>query len=158
MEAVAQTSASLSNRAAARRSKSMPARDKQVGLIASPECTPAGCDGGVQPAQYFERGSRNGTASWREERADTLGRKRNTIDTGGSCPSSVAKSLGSSAAIAKKRSKKGSKRLVLPFTYAEDDPRVLHLQRCDGQVVLEFLPTNLARQESLERQAPSEIL
>jgi hypothetical protein len=53
--------------------------------------------------------------------------------------STIAAAAGAGAVAAKKRAK-ASRKLMLPFAYAEDDPRVLHVECADGRVIPEFLP------------------
>lgn len=53
--------------------------------------------------------------------------------------STTAAAAGAGAVAAKKRARK-SQKLMLPFVYAEDDPRIGHVESADGRIVPEFLP------------------
>eukprot|EP00928_Gymnodinium_smaydae_P033407 TRINITY_DN23939_c0_g1_i1.p1 TRINITY_DN23939_c0_g1~~TRINITY_DN23939_c0_g1_i1.p1 ORF type:complete len:643 (+),score=82.10 TRINITY_DN23939_c0_g1_i1:68-1930(+) len=57
--------------------------------------------------------------------------------------STAATAAGAGAVAAKKRQKGASKKLVLPFAYADDDPRIFHVESCVGQSSPEFLPSTL---------------
>jgi len=57
-----------------------------------------------------------------------------------SMPKSTAAAAAGAGAVAAKKRAKASRKLMLPFAYAEDDPRVHHVECADGRVVPEYLP------------------
>lgn len=68
---------------------------------------------------------------------------RRTAESKNSCSmpkSTAAAAAGAGAVAAKKRAKSG-KKLMLPFAYAEDDPRVGHVESADGRIAPEYLPS-----------------
>eukprot|EP00929_Paragymnodinium_shiwhaense_P000487 TRINITY_DN100726_c0_g1_i1.p1 TRINITY_DN100726_c0_g1~~TRINITY_DN100726_c0_g1_i1.p1 ORF type:complete len:560 (+),score=126.14 TRINITY_DN100726_c0_g1_i1:96-1775(+) len=106
-----------SSSAAMRRSKSMPASEKRASGAQGVESE--------APSRSVEKAASQKTG------------KR----TSPSMPkSTAATAAGAGAVAAKKRSKSSSKKLVLPFAYAEDDPRVYHAETCEGRIAPEFLP------------------
>jgi len=58
----------------------------------------------------------------------------------GSMPKSTAATAAGAAAVAvKKRQRNTSRKLMLPFAYAEDDPRVQHVASTEGRTADEFV-------------------
>lgn len=57
-----------------------------------------------------------------------------------SMPKSTAAAAAGAGAVAAKKRAKASRKLMLPFAYAEDDPRVGHVECADGRIVPEYLP------------------
>jgi len=56
------------------------------------------------------------------------------------CRRSTATAAAGAGAVAVKKKAKASGKLMLPFAYAEDDPRVAHVEAADGRIIPEFLP------------------
>jgi len=66
------------------------------------------------------------------------------VGSSSSMPKSTASTAaGAGAVAAKKRQKNTSRKLVLPFAYAEDDSRVFHVESCEGIPAPEYLAANL---------------
>lgn len=104
-----------------RRSKSMPATRKSTDDVSGK----AG-NKGVRSAFNRHRG---------------LHKSANSDAASSSMPkSTAAAAAGAGSVAAKKRAKGSSKKLMLPFVYAEDDPRVFHVESADGRIVPEYLP------------------
>lgn len=57
-----------------------------------------------------------------------------------SMPKSTNAAAAGAGAVAAKKRARASRKLMLPFAYAEDDPRVGHVESADGRVLPEYLP------------------
>jgi hypothetical protein len=66
--------------------------------------------------------------------------RRSATHGNSSMPKSTAAAAAGAGAVAAKKRAKASRKLMLPFAYAEDDPRVYHVECADGRVVPEYLP------------------
>jgi len=108
------------------RSKSVPAASKGVESNDELPGNSRECNGEVRASDFSRRRGSGGGGT-----------------TAASVKSTAATSAGSGAAAVKKRPKK-SRKLVLPFAYADDDLRVICVESCEGQVLPEYLPSYLA--------------
>lgn len=145
--AVGRSGASYAQATAATRSRSVPACEKrgQVGSGGSPgadECQAANTE---KAAVVAHTAASLPTWCGEGRRSENTTRKR---ASGAPSPSSLPRSTASAAAgagavAAKTRRKGSSKRLVLPFAYSDNDPRVVHVESCEGRVSPEYSPSGL---------------
>lgn len=54
--------------------------------------------------------------------------------------STAAAAAGAGSVAARVRKKGSSRKMVLPFSYAADDPRFFHVESTEGRIIPEFLP------------------
>lgn len=106
-----------------RRSKSMPATRKWLADDALAK--PCRVKSPPPPASFGRRQLQHGTPA---------------PSASSSMPKSTAAAAAGAGAVAAKKRSRGSKKLMLPFAYSEDDPRVGHVECAEGRISPEFLP------------------
>lgn len=85
------------------------------------------------------RRSKSVPAPAEKARRDTKGRGSHAASSLPKATSAAAAGAGSVAAKVRKRSS-APRKLVLPFSYAPDDPRHYHIESTEGRICPEFLP------------------
>jgi len=71
----------------------------------------------------------------------TLRKSRASHTSGTALPKSTAAAVAGAGSVAAKARKKGlPKKMVLPFSYGFDDPRVWHVESTEGRICPEYLP------------------
>lgn len=133
---------------AIRRSRSLPASEEKRTSSETPQERRNGASGTAASSSGGRTSGQNGTVG----HASQQPKAKRSIPAGGhkassSASSSMPKSNGASAAgagsVAAKKRAKALKKVMLPFWYADDDPRVGHIGDVglEGRILPEFLPS-----------------